>query len=281
MPDSFALRFERMANEHSGFCFGVDPSPQVLKDWSLPVSLKGLAEFVSIALEAAESSVGIIKPQIAFYEAFASAGLVELERLIQGAKDRKLMVIADAKRGDIGNSVSAYARAWLGHEGFDVDAVTVNAYLGFGTLKPVFEEARNNGKAAIVVVRSSNPEGAALQSADMNGTAVADQMALSIRDENAKLLPDNNVGPIAAVVGATLGPDARQTIDTLTNALFLVPGIGAQGATVEDVKELFRNNARRVIASSSRAALSAGPDVAALKSRLAQYVGQSMKLREP
>ena len=237
---SFAERFEGTATEMSGFCLGVDPSPELLKDWSLPVSDDGLTEFVSIALEAADRSVGIIKPQVAFFEAFGVPGMVELDRLISGARERGLLVIADAKRSDIGSSMSAYARAWLGEEGFNADAVTATAYLGVGALTPLLETARQRGRAVFVVVRSSNPEGQELQSADMKGVPLADRLAKSIREENERLLPEAEIGPIGAVIGATLGIEAGNTARLMPNALFLVPGLGAQGGIVRRLEADFR-----------------------------------------
>lgn len=278
-PPSFAERFAQIAARHSGFCFGADPSPEVLRDWSLPVSVEGLARFVDIVLEAAEGSVGILKPQVAFYEAFGPRGMIELERLIQGAKARGLLVIADAKRTDIGNSVAAYGRAWFGAGGFDADAVTASAYLGLGTLTPLFERARDLNRAVFVVVRSSNPEGAALQSADMGGAAVADRLAEAIRADNARLAPGAAVGPVGAVVGATLGADATRTVENMPNALFLVPGLGAQGATFDDMQRIFGAAAPRVIASSSRGVLAAGPGIGALRSALAEHVAAAMRLQ--
>lgn len=278
-PVSFAERFERMAAERSGFCLGVDPSPQLLSDWSLPISSQGLAEFVSIALETADRSVGIIKPQVAFFEAFGVPGMIELNRLIAGARELGLLVIADAKRSDIGSSMSAYARAWLGEEGFNADAVTATAYLGMGTLTPLLEMARRGGKAVFVVVRSSNPEGQALQSADMNGLPLADRLAMSIREENERLLPDAEVGPVGSVIGATLGNEAGKTARLMPNALFLVPGLGAQGATFDDLRRIFAGGERRVIPSSSRAILSAGPKVPEIKASLARNVAEAMRLR--
>ena len=268
-----------MAAERSGFCLGVDPSPQLLSDWSLPISSQGLAEFVSIALETADRSVGIIKPQVAFFEAFGVPGMIELNRLIAGARELGLLVIADAKRSDIGSSMSAYARAWLGEEGFNADAVTATAYLGMGTLTPLLEMARRGGKAVFVVVRSSNPEGQALQSADMNGLPLADRLAMSIREENERLLPDAEVGPVGSVIGATLGNEAGKTARLMPNALFLVPGLGAQGATFDDLRRIFAGGERRVIPSSSRAILSAGPKVPEIKASLARNVAEAMRLR--
>ncbi|SFD98045.1 orotidine-5'-phosphate decarboxylase [Roseivivax sediminis] len=278
-PATFAERFADLAARRSGFCMGMDPSPQVLRDWGLPVSVAGLADFVSIALEAAEGSVAVVKPQVAFFEAFGPAGMAELGRLISGARARGLLVIADAKRGDIGTSSAAYARAWLGPGGFDADAVTLNTYLGLGALGPVFERAQEVGGGTFVVVRSSNPEGSALQSADMGGLPLADRVADAMRERNAQLAP-GGVGPVGAVIGATLGAEAARTVQRLPNALFLVPGLGQQGATMDDLAKLFGAAGPRVVPTSSRAVLAAGPRVAALKARLAEETAAAMPLQE-
>ncbi|ETX15806.1 aminotransferase class IV [Roseivivax halodurans JCM 10272] len=276
----FASRFEALAAERSPFCFGADPSPAILEAWGLPVSVAGLREFVSITLEAIEEGVALLKPQVAFYEAFGPAGLLELQRLITGAQARGVLALADAKRTDIGNSVAAYGRAWLGPEGFGADAMTLSAYMGAGTLSPVHEHAAATGTGTFVVVRSSNPEGAALQSAEAGGEAVADTLARAIAAENDRLAPNAPVGPVGAVIGATLGAEAARTVSLMPNALFLVPGIGAQGASLDDLSRIFAGAGRRVIPTSSRAVLAAGPDVASLKASIAETRDAAMRLRD-
>ncbi|SLN69151.1 orotidine 5'-phosphate decarboxylase [Roseivivax jejudonensis] len=275
----FAARFADIADRRSAFCFGADPSPAVLRDWGLPADATGLADFVSIVLEAVEAGhVGLLKPQVAFYEAFGPAGMAELARLIAGARNRGLLVIADAKRGDIGTSSAGYGAAWLGRGGFDADAVTLTAYLGLGALSPVFDRAADTGSAAFVVVRSSNPEGAALQSALSGDVAVADRLAAEIEAENARLAP-GATGPVGAVIGATLGAEATRTVAAMPSALFLVPGLGAQGGTLEDMARIFVGAEARVIPTASRAILAAGPSVADLRTALARNAEAAMRLR--
>jgi orotidine-5'-phosphate decarboxylase len=277
---SFATRVEEISAQRSSFCFGCDPSREVLADWGLPYSVSGLSDFVSIALDAAVGTVGIIKPQVAFYEPFGPEGMTQLKRLISEAKAQGLAVIADAKRTDIGHSVAAYADAWLGEgPGFGADAVTATAYLGGNSLIPMYERAAATGCGVFVVVRSSNPEGAELQSADMGGMAVADHLAQTICLQNTRLCHDQPVGPIGAVIGATLGNAAAATIANLPNSLFLVPGVGAQGASLQDVRELFGRAAHRAIPSASRSVLAAGPSSASLKMALKSQVEEAFKLR--
>ncbi|WP_198665042.1 orotidine-5'-phosphate decarboxylase [Tropicimonas sp. IMCC34011] len=278
-PPSFASRFATISARRSPFCMGCDPSPATLDAWGLEASPAGLTQFVDIVLEAAEGSVGIVKPQVAFFEAFGPAGIAELARLIRGMQASGILVIADAKRGDIGSSMEAYARAWIGEGGFGADAVTANAYLGAGTLTPLLSRAASCGAGVFTVVRSSNPEGAALQDARQGDVAVADALADALTEQNAALASGESVGPAGAVIGATLGEAASGTVAHLPASLFLVPGIGAQGAGFGDLEGIFGEALPRVIPTSSRAVLAAGPRIADLKAALADHVGAAMALR--
>jgi orotidine-5'-phosphate decarboxylase len=279
---SFEQRFQQAADRWSPFCFGCDPSVEILRAWSLALDLKGLDAFCDIVLEAAAGSVGLIKPQVAFFEALGPGGYDCLRRLIAGARERGLLVIADAKRGDIGTSVDAYSRAWLGEESpFRVDAITVNAYLGLGSLDPMFRRASQTGTGVFVVVRSSNPEGATVQDSTISGLPLADNLAQGITSYNVDLCEGlHETGPVGAVIGATRGSNAARTIGLLPRSLFLVPGLGAQGATMTDVARQFGQAADRAIPSSSRAVLLQGPDISALRKALSLNVGEARLLRE-
>ncbi len=128
--------------------------------WGLTDDVKGLRSFCRICVEAFGGVVPVIKPQVAFFERHGSAGLAELERLFVDAARAGLLVLADAKRGDIDTTAAAYAEAWLG-EGSTLaaDAVTAHPYLGVAALAPLVTMAARTGRGVIVVTRSSNPEG--------------------------------------------------------------------------------------------------------------------------
>lgn len=265
----FSDRFFEASERFSRFCFGVDPSAQLLHDWGLPDSVQGLEAFCNICLDAAVGRVGIVKPQVAFFERFGYLGLKCLTEFIAALRANGILVIADAKRGDIGTSVSAYGDAWLGAgTPFNVDAITTHAYLGLDALAPLFERAHSTDTAVFVVVKSSNPEGAALQGALDEGQPVALRLAQQIGELNSRIGLSGGVGPIGAVVGATLGTEGYATVAAMPNALFLVPGVGAQGATVAQSNDVFREANGRAVLSASRSILGLGPDVAALAAGL-------------
>ncbi|MBD9490501.1 orotidine-5'-phosphate decarboxylase [Ensifer sp. ENS11] len=278
-PANFCSRFLRIAEDLSPLCVGFDPSSAILRSWGLGTDAQGAAALCSALLDALDGLAGIVKPQVAFFEALGPEGMDVLARFIREAKARNLLVIADAKRGDIGSSMEAYASAWLGPDSpFQADAVTANPYLGLGALAPMFDLAANTGTAVFVVVRSSNPEGASIQSAMTEGHSVALDLATSIADWNEAVAGKGAVGPVGAVVGATGCGQSAALLDALPNGLFLAPGIGAQGATMEDASKLFGSSARRVIPTVSRSILSAGPDVKRLRAAIADYSRQSRRL---
>jgi orotidine-5'-phosphate decarboxylase len=161
--------------------------------------------------------------------------------------------------------------------GFGGDALTVSPYLGLDALRPVFDRAAATGTGVFVVVRSSNPEGRALQAArHPDGRTVAETLADGITAWNAALGP--GTGPLAAVVGATIDPAAAGLIDRLPQSLILAPGIGPQGATMADVAVKFRSAHGRVLPVVSRAVLREGPSPAALRDAIKRYQEEAWSL---
>ena len=147
-------------------CAGIDPSPALLARWGLPDSAEGLRSFGLRCIEAFAGVVPVVKPQVAFFERQGSAGIGALEAVMTAARQAGLLVIADAKRGDIGSTMEAYASAWLDPASpLVADAVTLTPYLGIGALRPALDMAAATGRGAIVVVRGSNPEGRSIQEA--------------------------------------------------------------------------------------------------------------------
>jgi len=266
---SFAQRFLDLAESRSPFCLGIDPTPQLLAAWNLPHSAEGLGQMCETVATAAEERLAIVKPQLAFFERFGSHGIQVLERLIEAFHERGTLVLVDGKRGDIGSTVEAYAQAYLGPaSAFRADAMTAHAYLGFGSLQPVFTHAVNVGAGVFVVVRSSNKEGVALQTAVLSndGRTVADSLADMITEFNEQH-SEGKVGPIGAVMGATI-ENLLPTLDRMPRSLILAPGIGHQGATFEDLRNRFERHAARAIPSSSRAVLDRGPSVEQLRDEI-------------
>jgi orotidine-5'-phosphate decarboxylase len=259
--EGFAARVAGAVAATGPVCAGIDPSAGLLADWGLPDSGEGLRSFGLRCVEAFAGAVPVVKPQVAFFERWGSAGVAALEDVIAGARSAGLVVIADAKRGDIGSTSAAYASAWLDPDGpMAADAVTAVAYLGLGALQPLVDTARAHGRGVIVVVRSSNPEGRMLQQAvRVDGATVEDGLLAEVAALNAE-----TPGVMGAVVGATLRPSSFDL--TGLGGVVLAPGVGAQGATAADVAALFAGcPAGSVLPSVSRSVLGAGPGVAALR----------------
>jgi orotidine-5'-phosphate decarboxylase len=266
LPTSFGAKLAKSFDDYGQLCVGIDPHEALLSEWSLPDTAAGLKEFSKIALDAVVGRVGIIKPQVSFFERFGSAGFAVLEDLAQQAAASDLVVIMDAKRGDIGSTMDAYFAAWLGANApFICDALTVSPYLGFDSLKPAMSESLERGKGVIVLAATSNPEGASIQKATSGGVTIAKQIWSSLADLNAVTAgPGERLGSFGAVIGATLslggfGLGSIQEGQGLGATPILAPGFGAQGALLSDSRQLFGEASKQVIHSVSRSVLEAGP----------------------
>ncbi|MGP0031337.1 MAG: orotidine-5'-phosphate decarboxylase [Acidimicrobiales bacterium] len=272
-PPSFGARVARAVARRGPLCAGVDPSAALLHDWGLSDDVKGLRAFGRICVEAWTGVVPVIKPQVAFFERHGSAGLAVLEHLISDAAAADLIVIADAKRGDIDTTAAAYADAWVGALGpLAADAVTVHPYLGLAALAPLVAQAGRNGRGVIVVARSSNPEGRALQEAvTASGASVEESILAGIAAWNAS--DDIPSGTVGAVIGATLPPSAFPL--SQLGGVILAPGLGAQGARPADVAARFGDcPPGSVLASTSRSLLAAGPEPSQLRSAAAALAAE-------
>ena len=257
---TFGSRARVAMQAYGPACIGIDPHAALLEQWGLPDDIEGLDRFASICVEAVAGKVAFVKPQSAFFERFGARGIVVLERTIEDLRHTGSLVILDVKRGDIGSTAQAYADAYLDDDApMAVDAITVSPFLGFGSLTPFFEVAEKNDAGVFVLALTSNPEGPEVQHARSGDMTVAGRILEQLRELNGQESP---MGPFGAVVGATIG-DASE--DLAINGPLLVPGFGAQGGTVDDIRRLFADVIDHVIPSTSRGVLSAGPDVAALR----------------
>ncbi len=254
---TFPVRLQAAIAAHSPLCVGIDPSASLLRSCGLPDSAEGAFEFGRRVLEAAQYRLSIIKPQSAFFERFGSAGFRAMEELSQLARARNVMVLLDGKRGDIDTTAEAYAESYFSASTpLRVDAVTTHAYLGFAALEKFLAIALRAEAGVFVVVRSSNPEGRDLQLAKLaNGETVAGNLSRLITERNR--VWGEGLGPIGAVVGATC-EDAAETVAALPSAFILAPGVGAQGATIQDVLKRMPAAKGRVLPNVSRAILANG-----------------------
>ncbi|MGJ9371943.1 orotidine-5'-phosphate decarboxylase [Nesterenkonia sp. CF4.4] len=301
---SFGGRLTAAMRAHGRLCVGLDPHPQILSDWGLTQDAAGLRSFCATVLEACAGRVGVLKPQVAFFERFGVSGMQVLSEVQHQARAAGMLVIADAKRGDIGSTMAGYAEAWLNPEGdFGADALTVSPYLGFGSLQPAIDAAARHHGGLFVLALTSNPEGQQVQLArDLQGVTVAGKIAVeaaaasaaltqaqrragsgnagdSARSENSNSraaadpqdAPDSpadaELGSIGLVVGATTaGLAADHGIDLAAGRLpLLAPGYGAQGADAQTLRTGFGPSyAEQVLVNSSRGILGQGPDLFSL-----------------
>lgn len=263
----FGTRLAAAMDEHGPLCVGIDPHEHLLASWGLPASAAGVREFALRAVSELKGSVAAVKPQSAFFEQYGSAGVAALEETLAAARDAGLLTVLDVKRGDIGSTMGAYAKAYLDPaSALAADSITVSPYLGFGALEPAFELAAAHGKGIFVLALTSNPEGTEVQHAVRDGDSVAGSIVSRVRARNAQALGTNEeLGPFGLVVGATIGTAARDLgfDPSDCGGPILAPGVGAQGAGRDELRAVFGDRALasgQVLATASRAVLSAGPD---------------------
>jgi len=263
----FGDRLAAAMDAHGPVCVGIDPHPGLLAAWGLGDDVDGLRTFALTVVEALAGRVAALKPQSAFFERFGSAGVAVLEEVVAATRGSGTELIVDAKRGDIGSTMVGYADAYLGAGSpLAGDAVTLSPYLGAASLAPAVEAAAATGRGVFVLCLTSNPEGAGVQHASsQDGVAVAAAVARWAAEQNAG--SGLVLGPVGLVVGATVGEaPARLGIDlAAVRGPLLAPGVGAQGAGAAELRAVFGDARRAVLASTSRAVLQAGPDLAALR----------------
>lgn len=274
-PEPFGRRLRRAMDVRGPLCVGIDPHASLLARWDLPDDPVGLERFTMTVVEALADRVAVLKPQSAFFERFGSRGVAVLEKAVTVARAAGALVLMDAKRGDIGSTMAGYAGAYLDKDApLRSDALTVTPYLGYESLRPALDAAHAAGAGVFVVTLTSNPEGAEVQRATVQGTdgtggtggarTVAQTVLDHIAAENRGAEP---LGSVGAVVGATL---AEAGADLAVGGPLLAPGIGAQGAAPADLPRVFGAALPQVLPSASRSVLAHGPDIARLRAAAEQ-----------
>jgi orotidine-5'-phosphate decarboxylase len=254
---SFGERLQEGFDAHGQLCVGIDPHTALLNAWGLEESAKGLREFGLRVVDAAHGRVALIKPQVSFFERFGAKGFEVLGEVTNASREAGLLVIADAKRGDIGTTMDAYLEAWFGNQsGLFADALTVSPYLGIGTYIGNFAGYAADGKGLFSLVATSNPEGASVQLARFQGTTIAGSQWAQLDALNAEA---EYLGNFGAVLGATLELDRFEVRPLGLKTPVLAPGFGAQGAELANAKQIYGSLASQVAYSVSRSVLQAGP----------------------
>lgn len=254
--ESFGVRLVRALNARGPLCAGIDPHAALLHQWGLTDTADGLATFCETVVAALAEHVAVLKPQSAFFERFGSAGIAVLESTIRQLRERGALVILDVKRGDIGSTAQAYADAYLASGGpLYADAITVNPYLGFGSITPFLDVAARSRSGVFVLALTSNPEGRQVQHARADdGRTVAQTVIDEVAARNVAAEP---LGSIGVVIGATTGPTGHDL--TRLNGPVLVPGLGTQGATAADLAVVSAGLHGVLVPAYSREILNAGP----------------------
>ncbi len=269
----FGTRLASAMAERGPLCVGIDPHRSLVESWGLAYDLSGLERFALTCVEAFAGRAAAVKPQSAFFEVFGSSGVAILERVLTELREADTLTILDAKRGDIGSTMAAYAQAYLGDDApAPADSLTVSPYLGYESLRPAIDLARRTGRGLFVLALTSNPEGQSVQHARRGGESVAATVVRGAAADNAGSAASGRLGHVGLVVGATVGSAVADLDLDLERAAtpVLAPGFGAQGGDVAALEATFGRARGQVLASSSRDILAAGPEPHRLVERFRQ-----------
>lgn len=227
-------------------CVGLDPHldriPELFRRGSMeaedPRAAEAVESMLAAVIDRVADRVAVVKPQIAFFEQLGPAGVVVLARLVARARAAGLPVLLDAKRGDIGSTATAYARAYLGEgAAMPCDAITLNPYLGLDSLRPFIDRAEGEGCGLFVLVKTSNPGSGDFQDRPLEGAgeSLHRTVARALADDCERLRgPETGWSSLGVVVGATWPGESEGVRERLPTSLFLVPGYGAQGGSAAD-----------------------------------------------
>ena len=263
-------------------CVGLDTSFDYLPDdmkrgvTNFDEAADAIYEFNKNIIDNVYDVVPSVKVQIAYYEAYGSAGIRAFERTVNYAKEKGLIVIADCKRNDIGSTAACYSKAYLGEtplngravRAFKADMLTVNGYLGFDGIKPFVEDIKAHDKSIFVLVKTSNPSSGELQNLKLeNGKFIYEQMGELVSEWGKDSVGEYGYSDVGAVVGATHPEEAERLRKELPHTFFLIPGYGAQGGSAQMLKVCFDGNGLGGVVNSSRGIICAYKD--------AKYAGKT------
>lgn len=245
MPN-FADRLITRVRAHGPLCVGIDPHPALLPSL-FGAGPEAAANWGGALIERCAGKVAAVKPQAGLFERWGSKGLAALENVCIAAQKADLVVILDAKRGDIGSTADGYAEGYLGEASTcPCDALTVNPYMGIDTIEPFVSVAERQGKGVVVLARTSNPGAKDFQAKLVDGEPLYLHVARALQPFVTRLRGKEGWSGLMMVAGATGPEDARRLREAAGEALFLVPGYGAQGAGAQDAVAGFVRRGNRL-----------------------------------
>lgn len=252
--------FQQIQKGKSPICVGLDPHASQLPSFLIKKHQNitdAILEFNQGIIDAVKDVAVAIKPQFAFYEIYGSAGIKVLEETCQYVKENSdLIIIGDGKRNDIGSTATAYAEAYLGKNSpYFCDALTVTPYLGSDGIRPFVEKCDENGKGIFVLVKTSNPSAGEFQDLIVGEELMHEKVALAVANWGENSIGESGFSSIGAVVGATYPEEIKILREMMPAQIFLIPGYGAQGGTMEDIKPAFYKNKMGALVNSSRGIL--------------------------
>lgn len=231
----FGDRLMAAARSRGPLCVGIDPHPGKIPSFLGGDTAQGARDWALAVVEAVAPFAACLKPQIGLFERFGPEGMEACAAVLKVARERGVLTIADAKRGDIGSTAEGYAAAYLDPGApFEADCVTVNPYMGLDTLEPFFVRAEANGRGVAVLARTSNPGSADFQTRDMGGAMLFERVVDALQPAAERLSRGGEWSSLMLVSGATGPGEARRIRARSANTPFLVPGYGAQGAGASD-----------------------------------------------
>lgn len=256
---AFADRLIESVDRFGVLCVGIDPHAGRVPALFGGDTPEGLERWGLALIEAVKGRAGVVKPQSAFFERHGWQGMRALARILLAARKAGLIVLMDAKRGDIGSTAEGYASAFLSADApFPCDALTVNPYMGVDTFEPHVRAAEANGKGVIVLARTSNPGSADFQSRSLEGAPLFERVVEACGPSVARLKGESGWSGLMFVTGATGPAEAKRLRELAPEALFLVPGYGAQGAAASDAVAGFVRTGERLsggVVSASRSVI--------------------------
>ena len=266
---------EKIQKTKAPICVGLDPMLSYVPEHIVKKAFDAYGETLEGAAEAiwqynkeiidnTYDLIPAVKPQIAMYEQFGIEGLVVYKKTVDYCHEKGLVVIGDAKRGDIGSTSAAYATGHLGkvqvgsksYSGFDTDILTVNPYLGTDGVKPFVEACNANDKGIFVLVKTSNPSSGEFQDRLIDGRPLYELVAEKVV-EWGNMSMDGAYSNVGAVVGATYPEMSKILRKLMPKTYFLVPGYGAQGGTAKDLMHCFNEDGLGAVVNSSRGIIAA------------------------